>query len=280
MAETIANAVCLFLTPLQRAEVGVAHHLARLLRNPTPWRRIVIAALMPWWRTARIGSPAALVDAAVNARLTMITGGPGVGTTVVNSILAILRARRVKVLLCAPTGRAAKRLGESTGLEAKTIHRLLEFDPKDMVSSAMPATPWKPDLVVMDEVSMIDIVLMNQLLRAIPDEAAVLMVGDVDQLPSVGPGAVLADIVASERVPTVRLTEIFRQAAASEKSRYPAPSRSTGDGATGTPAGRIAAISAPHPAETPRRFTPLSCGDQTAIPNALVSTDPRGRRTY
>jgi exodeoxyribonuclease V alpha subunit len=134
---------------------------------------------------------------------------------VVNGILRILRAKGVSVLLCAPTGRAAKRLSESTGAEAKTIHRLLEFDPQIMGFKRDQYSPLDADLVVVDEVSMVDIALMNQLLRAVPNHAAVLLVGDVDQLPSVGPGAVLKDLIDSGTVTTARLTEIFRQAAAS-----------------------------------------------------------------
>jgi exodeoxyribonuclease V alpha subunit len=153
---------------------------------------------------------------ALGSKVTVITGGPGVGkTTIVTSILQILKAKKIDVLLCAPTGRAAKRLTETTGLEAKTIHRLLEFDPTSMGFVHNHTNPLRADLVV-DEVSMVDVVLMSQLLRAIPDHAAVLLVGDVDQLPSVGPGSVLADIIGSERIPTVRLTEIFRQAATSQ----------------------------------------------------------------
>src|SRR5262249_26619218 len=153
----------------------------------------------------------------VNAKVTIITGGPGVGkTTVVNSILRILRAKGVRVLLCAPTGRAAKRLAESTGLEAKTIHRLLEFDPHRREYQRGQQRTIEADLVVVDEVSMVDVVLMNQLLRVLPDRTAMLLVGDVDQLPSVGPGHVLADLIASGGIPTVRLTEIFRQAASSQ----------------------------------------------------------------
>ena len=132
-------------------------------------------------------------------------------TTIVTSILQILQAKKMDVLLCAPTGRAAKRLTETTGLEAKTIHRLLEFEPTSM-GFVQPYKSAPGGSGCRDEVSMVDVVLMSQLLRAIPDNAAVLLVGDVDQLPSVGPGSVLADIIASERIPTVRLTEIFRQA--------------------------------------------------------------------
>ena len=135
--------------------------------------------------------------------------------TVVNSILTILRARGVRIALCAPPGGAAKRLSESTGGEARTIHRLLEFDPRAGHFTRDAEQPLDAELLVVDEVSMIDVVLAHQLLRAIPDAAALLLVGDVDQLPSVGPGAVLADIIASQRIPTVRLSEIFRQAAQS-----------------------------------------------------------------
>jgi exodeoxyribonuclease V alpha subunit len=156
------------------------------------------------------------VARAVNGKVTLITGGPGVGkTTVVNSILRILRAKGVKVLLCAPTGRAAKRLAESAGAEAKTIHRLLEFDPKIMGFKRDQGFPLDAELIVADEMSMVDIVLMNQLLRAVPDEAGLLMVGDPDQLPSVGAGAVLSDLIGSGVVGTARLTDIFRQAATS-----------------------------------------------------------------
>ena len=155
------------------------------------------------------------------------------------------RAREggVRARLCAPTGRAAKRLAESTGLEASTIHRLLEFDPTTGGFRHGRDQPLDTDLVVVDEVSMVDIVLANQLFRAIPDHAALLLVGDVDQLPSVGPGSVLADVIGSERVPTVRLTEIFRQAESSrivvnahrinrgESPEYPrAANRSEGEG--------------------------------------------------
>ena len=110
------------------------------------------------------------------------------------------------MLLCAPTGRAAKRMSESTGLEAKTIHRLLEVDPRGGGFRRGPDHPLDCDLLVIDETSMVDILLMNALLRAVPDRAALLVVGDVDQLPSVGPGQVLADVIASGAVPVVRLT--------------------------------------------------------------------------
>ena len=221
IAESIDGKPCLFLTPLYRAEVSVASSLIRLLKGELPWGRIDQAVAIPWVekKTGRILSPSQrdAVATVLQSKVTVITGGPGVGkTTIVTSILHALQAKRMQVLLCAPTGRAAKRLTESTGVEAKTIHRLLAFDPKAYGFTHGQTNPLAADLVVVDEVSMVDVVLMHQLLRAIPDQAAVLMVGDVDQLPSVGPGSVLSDIITSGRIPTVTLTEIFRQAATSQ----------------------------------------------------------------
>jgi exodeoxyribonuclease V alpha subunit len=218
--EEIEGRPALFLTPLQRAERGVAMSVARLQRDPPVWGRIDAEAAIPWVErqtglelSASQGETVAL---AINNKVTIVTGGPGVGkTTVVNSILRVLRAKGISVLLCAPTGRAAKRLSESTGVEARTIHRLLELDPRTMAFKRDQYSPLEADLVVVDEVSMVDVALMNQLLRAVPNHAAVLLVGDVDQLPSVGPGAVLGDMIDSGVVPTSRLTEIFRQTAAS-----------------------------------------------------------------
>jgi exodeoxyribonuclease V alpha subunit len=129
------------------------------------------------------------VTLALASKLLVITGGPGVGkTTLVNTILRILAAKQVRVALCAPTGRAAKRLTESTGLQAKTIHRLLEIDPGTGVFRRGEDNKLACDLLVMDEASMVDVLLMRALLRAVPDTAGLLIVGDVDQLPSVGPG--------------------------------------------------------------------------------------------
>lgn len=153
---------------------------------------------------------------AVQAKVMVITGGPGVGkTTLVNSIIQILLAKKMAVSLCAPTGRAAKRLSETTGLEAKTIHRLLQFNPGTGGFRHNEENPLEGDLFIVDEASMIDQVLAHQLLQAVPQRAAVIFVGDSDQLPSVGPGRVLRDIISSGAVPVVALTEIFRQAAES-----------------------------------------------------------------
>jgi exodeoxyribonuclease V alpha subunit len=221
IADTIDGKPCLFLASLHRAEVSVAAHLLRLLHGEPPWGHIDPQRAIPWveQKTGQTCSPSQRQAMAMvlQSKVSVITGGPGVGkTTIVTSILQILQAKKQRVLLCAPTGRAAKRLSETTGLEAKTIHRLLEFEPTSMGFVHGHTNPLRADLVVVDEVSMVDVMLMSQLLRAIPDEAALLLVGDVDQLPSVGPGAVLADIIASGRIPTVTLSEIFRQAATSQ----------------------------------------------------------------
>jgi exodeoxyribonuclease V alpha subunit len=137
-------------------------------------------------------------------------------TTIVNAILRILAAKDMRLLLCAPTGRAAKRMNEATGFEAKTIHRLLEVDPKGGGFRRNADNPLDCDLLVVDETSMVDVLLMHALLKAVADKSALLVVGDVDQLPSVGPGQVLADMIASEAIPVIRLTEVFRQAAESQ----------------------------------------------------------------
>jgi exodeoxyribonuclease V alpha subunit len=156
------------------------------------------------------------VRIALGSKVLVITGGPGVGkTTLVNSILKILLAKTVSIALCAPTGRAAKRLTDSTEIEAKTIHRLLETDPRTGQFRRTEEAPLDCDLLVVDETSMVDVPLMRSLLRALPKQSALLLVGDVDQLPSVGPGQVLADIISSGALPVVRLTEVFRQAAES-----------------------------------------------------------------
>ncbi|MGK7871402.1 SF1B family DNA helicase RecD2 [Falsiroseomonas sp. E2-1-a20] len=220
VADQVEGRRCVFLAGLYRAEQVIAERLRVLAAGRPPWPEIDVAKAVPWVE-ARTGltlaeSQLVAVRLALRSKVLVITGGPGVGkTTLVNSILKILTAKGVEVALCAPTGRAAKRLSESTGLEARTIHRLLETDPKTGGFKRDDTHPLACDLLVVDETSMVDVPLMRALLRALPDRAALLVVGDVDQLPSVGPGQVLADVIVSSAVPVVRLTEVFRQAAQS-----------------------------------------------------------------
>jgi len=221
IADRLRETDCIFLASLYRAERAIAERLLALTRAKLPWGSIDADKAMPWVER-RIGlelaaSQRAAIRLALASKVLVITGGPGVGkTTIVNAILRILAAKGVKLLLCAPTGRAAKRLNETTGHEAKTIHRLLEVDPKGGGFKRDVENPLDCDLLVIDETSMVDVLLMHALLKAVPESAALLVVGDVDQLPSVGPGQVLADMIASGAVAVQRLTEVFRQAVKSQ----------------------------------------------------------------
>ena len=219
-ADDVSNVGCIFLTGLYMAERDIAEQLKRIQTGPLPWPAIDADRALPWIEQktdlALAASQAEAIRLALRSKVMVITGGPGVGkTTIVNSILRILAAKGTRLLLCAPTGRAAKRMAEATGMEASTIHRLLEFDPKAFGFKRNDKTPLECDLLVVDESSMVDVRLMQSLMKAIPGRAALLIVGDIDQLPSVGPGQVLADIIGSGAVPVVRLTEVFRQAAQS-----------------------------------------------------------------
>jgi exodeoxyribonuclease V alpha subunit len=220
VADTLAGEGAIFLAHLHRDERRIGEALQELAQGAAPWGTINAERAIAWVEQ-RLGldlaaSQQAAVEQALASKVLVITGGPGVGkTTLINAILRILAAKKLRIQLCAPTGRAAKRMAEATGLEAKTIHRLLEFDPAAYGFRRGPELPLECDLLVVDETSMVDVPLMASLLAAIPPEAALLLVGDVDQLPSVGPGQVLADVIASGSVAVARLTEVFRQAASS-----------------------------------------------------------------
>jgi exodeoxyribonuclease V alpha subunit len=220
VADTLAGEGAIFLAHLHRDERRIGEALQELAQGAAPWGTINAERAIAWVEQ-RLGlelaaSQQAAVEQALASKVLVITGGPGVGkTTLINAILRILAAKKLRIQLCAPTGRAAKRMAEATGLEAKTIHRLLEFDPAAYGFRRGADLPLECDLLVVDETSMVDVPLMASLLAAIPPEAALLLVGDVDQLPSVGPGQVLADVIASGALPVARLTEVFRQAASS-----------------------------------------------------------------
>jgi exodeoxyribonuclease V alpha subunit len=217
VADTVEGETCLFLKGLHGAERRIAERLTALAAGRPPWPAIDLDRALPWveGRTGKALSPSQgeAVRLMLGAKVSVMTGGPGVGkTSTLDSLLRILAAKGVRVLLAAPTGRAAKRMTEQTGLEARTIHRLLEVDPRQGGFARNGENPLEADCVVIDEASMIDVPLMHALLKAVPDHAGLLLVGDVDQLPSVGPGQVLADVIASGRVAVARLTEVFRQA--------------------------------------------------------------------
>ena len=182
----------------------IAKRPRRLVNGPLPWPPIDPEKALPWIERktglSLAESQISAIRLALLSKVLVITGGPGVGkTTIVNAILRILAAKGVDLLLCAPTGRAAKRMTEATGFEAKTIHRLLEVDPKAGGFKRSSDHPLECDLLVIDETSMVDVLLMQALLRAVPDHAALLIVGDIDQLPFVGPGQVLADVMRPAR---------------------------------------------------------------------------------
>src|SRR5256886_2623309 len=220
VGDRVGETPCVFLAGLHRAERIIAERLIGLANGALPWPWIDPDKALPWVEKhsglALAESQIAAIRLALLSKVLVMTGGPGVGkTSIVKAILRILAAKGTDLLLCAPTGRAAKRMTEATGFEAKTIHRLLEVDPKGGGFKRGDDNPLYCDLLVVDETSMVDIMLMQALMKAVPDKAALLIVGDIDQLPSVGPGQVMSDLISSGAIPVVRLTEVFRQAAQS-----------------------------------------------------------------
>ena len=210
--DVITDGEAIYLPPFHYAECGVARRLLAL-RNGN-------GSLFPEDEPELPRGEGIVYDEtqleavrlALKSKVMVLTGGPGTGkTTTTKAIIGALRSSGMKVLLAAPTGRASKRMSEATGMEAKTIHRMLEYNPKDGYQRNAD-NPLTGDALIVDECSMIDILLMNNLLKAVPDGMGRILVGDIDQLPSVGAGNVLRDIIDSGAVPVIRLTRIFRQA--------------------------------------------------------------------
>ncbi|MDP9792444.1 exodeoxyribonuclease V alpha subunit [Catenuloplanes nepalensis] len=211
----------IYLVPFHRAEQSLAGSVLRLLSDRTD--RMAQFVGVDWdkalaWLKARTGTDLApeqeqAVRLALTSKVAVLTGGPGCGKSfTVRSIVELAAAKKAKILLVAPTGRAAKRLAELTGQPAATVHRLLKLQPGGEPTYDRD-TPLDVDLLVVDEASMLDLILANKLIKAVPPGAHLLLVGDVDQLPSVGAGEVLRDLLAADTVPRVRLTQVFRQAA-------------------------------------------------------------------
>jgi exodeoxyribonuclease V alpha subunit len=210
------DAPAIYVPRLDQAEETVAFDLARGLETEVESAPIIVNTSIAWYQgkidIQLAGRQHEALAAALTEKIVVITGGPGTGkTTLIRGIVEILGRKDLLVLLAAPTGRAAKRLAEATGLGARTIHRLLEFNPISREFSRNSENPITADCLVIDEISMLDVELAAMLLEAVPPATRIVLVGDADQLPSVGPGNVLADLIASARVPVIRLDRIFRQ---------------------------------------------------------------------
>lgn len=210
-----------WLRPLFLSEVGICRQIARLRQAPCSLRSVDVPRALEWVQ-ARLSIKLAVnqqeaISQSLQEKIQIITGGPGTGkSTITKAILSITQKLTDKIVLAAPTGRAAKRMTEITGTKAKTIHSLLEFDFKAGKFKRGLDNPLDCSLIIIDEASMIDTYLMYSLLKAIPDNARAIFIGDVNQLPSVGPGNILKDMIASRVVPMTSLVEIFRQAAGSK----------------------------------------------------------------
>ena len=206
-----------FLAKYHYCEAGISKLLKKIVDSAKSFKNVIPDKAIEWAQhqlsITLAGKQVEAVRSALEEKALVITGGPGTGkTTIINSILKIFNRLRLKILLAAPTGRAAKRMSEATGCGAKTIHRMLEYNPEKGGFKRNENNPLECNLLVVDEASMIDTLLMFSMLKAVPPEAALILVGDVNQLPSVGAGNVLNDVIESGLVPVVTLTEIFRQA--------------------------------------------------------------------
>lgn len=220
VTEPLPTGRAVYLPALHVSEVHLAERLADLLRAPRAVPPIDMAQALAWVEQktglALTEEQRQAVRLAFQEKLLIITGGPGTGkTTILQAVVRLLEAKKLRMHLASPTGRAAKRLAEVTGHDAGTLHRLLEWNPREGGFQRNSRTPLETDFVVVDEASMIDLLLAHHLLQAIPLTATLLLVGDADQLPSVGPGTVLQDLLAVPGIPAIRLTTIFRQAAQS-----------------------------------------------------------------
>lgn len=216
--DLIREQEAIYLPPFYHSERGTARRLLALMTSRSSALfegNIDIQAIEKATGVGYDDVQVAAIRQAVRSRVMVLTGGPGTGkTTTTQGIIAAYREAGLRVLLAAPTGRASKRMSEATGMEAKTIHRLLEFNPQDGYKRN-DDNPLEGDVLIVDECSMIDIILMYNLMKAIPVQMRLILVGDIDQLPSVGAGNVLRDIIDSGQVPVIRLTRIFRQAQSS-----------------------------------------------------------------
>ena len=211
------NNKAVYLTRFHVSETGIAQNLTRLVLAPKRIRKIDSSKAIQWVqdkiKLTLAQKQVEAVKSAISNKVMVVTGGPGTGkTTIINAVIRIYRELGIRILLAAPTGRAAKRMSEATGYPAKTIHRTLEYSLQKGGFQRNQEHPLKVDVLILDEVSMIDTILMHHLLKAVPSNATLIMVGDANQLPSVGAGSILSDIIASKTVSVVELNDIFRQA--------------------------------------------------------------------